>query len=184
MPVEIERKFLLRDDRWKPLVIDAENLRDGIFASSNGNKVRIRVYPNKATITLKSKTVNYRRYEFESELPLSCAEEILAQHCNGLVMHKTRHKVPFAGLMWEVDVYGGELQGIVIADVELTHVKQHITLPQWAGREVTGDPAYKNSYLRTLLASRQLASSGEPLHEETASRKPGDTRTGGHAGNS
>lgn len=165
MPIEIERKFLLRNDSWKGLASGSECLRDGIFASSNGNKVRIRIYPDRATITLKSRTVNLRRYEFEIELPLSYAEEMLSLHCNGLILQKTRHSVPYAGLTWEIDVYDGELQGIVIADVELTHARQPIALPAWAGREVTGDPAYKNSYLRRLLAARRSSSSGAALLE-------------------
>ena len=145
MPQEIERKFLVRSDEWRRHVVRSERLRDGLVAASDGRKVRVRLYEDRATLTVKSEQQRGRRAEFEYEVPRGHAEEMLALHCGRDRLEKTRHHVPFAGLDWEVDVYEGELAGMVLAEVELDRADREVALPGWAGEEVTGRPEYKKS---------------------------------------
>lgn len=151
MPQEIERKFLVRSDAWRADVVRSERLRDGLVAASDGRKVRVRLYEDRATLTVKSRQDHGRRAEFEYEIPRDHAREMLAAHCAGIV-EKTRHHVPFGGLDWEIDVYDGPLAGIVLAEVELDRLDREVPLPGWAGEEVTGRPEYKKS---VMLAARR-----------------------------
>jgi CYTH domain-containing protein len=143
MPLEIERKFLLASDGWKSRVARRIHIRDGLIASNNGNKARVRIADADATITLKSRRRGSIRTEFEYAIPYCDALEILQTMCDGRVLEKVRHVVPYAGLLWHVDVYEGILSGIVVAEVELQHAHQKLDLPPWIGEEVTNDPSYR-----------------------------------------
>lgn len=143
MPLEIERKFLVRNDTWRRSVIRSERLHDGLVAASDGRKVRVRLYERRATLTVKSRPERGRRAEFEYEIPYDHAEEMLASHCSGNTLEKIRHHVPFEGLNWVIDVYAGLLAGVVLAEIELDHVDQVVPLPEWAGEEVTGRSEFK-----------------------------------------
>lgn len=145
MPLEIERKFLVKDDTWRRRILRSEHLRDGILAASDGRKVRVRIYGNRATLTVKSRQEHGRRTEFEYEIPCEDAEEMLVSHCGANTLEKTRYYVAFGGLDWEIDVYEGELAGVVLAEVELDRIDRDVQLPQWAGEEITGRPEYKKS---------------------------------------
>lgn len=154
MNLEIERKFLLANDGWKQLVIGVRVLRDGLIASGP-SKVRVRIEGPKAWITIKGQRSGLARTEFTYEIPLTDAEHIMAEHCGERVIRKTRHLVPHAGIMWEVDVYEGLLEGVCYAEVELASDDQQIALPPWVGAEVTGDPRYsKRELLRRHLDAR------------------------------
>lgn len=157
MPVEIERKFLVRNEAWRRAVIRSERLRDGLVAASDGRKVRIRLYENRATLTVKSRQERGRRAEFEYEIPYDHAEEMLASHCGDVILEKTRHHVPFAGFNWEIDVYAGLLEGVVLAEVEIDHVDQAVPLPEWAGEEVTGRLEFKKIEMLKARRSRNSA---------------------------
>jgi len=143
MPLEIERKFLLANDGWKSRVTQQIRIRDGLIASNNGNKARVRIADSNATITLKSRRRGPIRTEFEYAIPYCDALEILQTMCDGRVLEKVRHVVPYAGSMWHVDVYEGILNGVVLAEVELQHAEQKLDLPGWIGKEVTNDPMYR-----------------------------------------
>lgn len=151
MPLEIERKFLVRNDAWRAEVVRSERLCDGLVAASDDRKVRVRLYENRATLTVKSKQEQGQRAEFEYEIPGDHAREMLALHCSG-VIEKTRHHVPFGGLDWEIDVYDGVLAGVVLAEVELDRIDREVKLPGWAGEEITGRPEYKKG---AMLAARR-----------------------------
>src|SRR5262249_10953444 len=140
MPLEIERKFLLANDDWKSSAIRRIRIRDGLIASSSGNKARVRIADSNATITLKSPRRGPIRTEFEYAIPYSDAVEILRTMCDGRVLDKVRHVIIHAGAVWHVDVYEGILNGVVLAEVELQHADQKLDLPRWIGKEVTGDP--------------------------------------------
>ncbi|MFK0161853.1 CYTH domain-containing protein [Rhizobium sp. NPDC090279] len=148
MAKEIERKFLVRGDHWRDSVSERLILRQGYIASMDGRSVRIRLTNDaKATLTIKiGKAMT--RDEFEYEIPVDEAEELLGTAI-GLVIEKTRHKVPFKGFTWEVDVFRGAHRGLIIAEVEMGKESDNPELPDWIGREVTGEYRYSNQALAT-----------------------------------
>lgn len=146
MAVEIERKFLLVNDGWKAGVVQTQVLRDGLLARFGKGKVRIRHAGDRAWITVKGPRSGISRAEFEYEIPLEEAEEILSI-CELPHIEKIRHIVPYGGLVWAVDIHQGTLAGVEFAEVELEHPEQAIILPPWAGEEVTHDPRYRKATL-------------------------------------
>lgn len=154
MAIEIERKFLVRGDGWRSCVIRSEQLCDGLVAATDGRKVRVRLYEERATLTVKSKQEQGRRSEYEYEIPREDALEMLREHCSSVVLKKTRHYAFYAGHEWEIDVYDSPLDGVVLAEVELESSNEYLCLPEWIGSEVTGLPEYKKiNMLRARLAS-------------------------------
>jgi adenylate cyclase len=154
MPQEIERKFLVKNDTWRQHVERSECLRDGLLAASDGRKVRVRLYESRATLTVKSRREHGRRAEFEYDIPRDHAEEMLELHCGNCRIDKTRYYVPFAGLVWEVDVYDSPLAGVVLAEVELDRIDRDVPLPEWTGEEVTDRPEYKKSVMLAAVRNR------------------------------
>jgi CYTH domain-containing protein len=153
MPVEIERKFLVLNDSWKPHVTAVRHLRDGLVARFGGGKVRVRLETPKAWITVKGAKDGIGRPEYEYEIPHADAEEILRTLCEGPPVEKTRHLVPHDGLIWEIDVFEGLLAGIVFAEVELRNAATILNLPDWIGAEITGDPRYRKTELFRQVAA-------------------------------
>jgi adenylate cyclase len=113
----------------------------------------VRIAEDRAWLMVKGPRSGLCRGEFEYEIPYAEAEEMLQTLCGGPVIEKTRYLVPHDGLIWEVDVYEGPLQGLILAEVELKHAAQVFTRPEWVGREVTGDSRYKKANLFTLHAA-------------------------------
>jgi adenylate cyclase len=148
MAKEIERKFLVRGDGWRKDVTDATRLQQAYIASMDDRSVRVRLCEGAAaTLTIKiGKTLS--RDEFEYAIPAADAEELM-QAAIGLVIRKTRHLVPFRGFTWEVDVFEGAHQGLVVAEVELDDESDAPALPDWLGEEVTGQFRYSNQALAT-----------------------------------
>jgi len=163
MPLEIERKFLLANDGWKGSVIRRTRIRDGLIASNNGNKARVRIADSTATITLKSRRRGPIRTEFEYAIPYSDAVEMLRTMCDGHVLDKVRHVITHAGAVWHVDVYEGILNGVVLAEVELQHADQKLDLPGWIGKEVTGDPRYRKINMQQTQHIVGLRESQAPI---------------------
>ena len=147
MAIEIERKFLVRDDSWRPASQRAARIEQGYFCRTPLLRARIRIFGDKGYITLKSEPGTLRRYEFEYEIPKSEAIEIITRFSIEPIIVKTRHEVPYEGAVWHVDVFEGANTGLVVAEVELEHEVQKIVMPPWAGEEVTGDRRYGNSHL-------------------------------------
>jgi len=148
---EIERKFLVRDDSWRSGVTESSSIRQAYLRSDDDGSIRVRLRQGKpATLTIKSKAVDMKRLEIEYEIPLHDAE-LLFGLCVGIVIEKVRHIVPWGGLTWEIDVFSGDHQGLVIAEVELQSATEEVELPPWVGPEVTGDPSYYNSALARRL---------------------------------
>jgi|SRR5262252_1066009 len=110
MPLEIERKLLLANDDWKSWVTRRIRIRDGLIASNNGDKARVRISDSNATITLKSRRRGPSRAEFEYPISYSDAEEMLRSLCDGQVLDKVRHVIIHADAVWHVDVYEGILK--------------------------------------------------------------------------
>jgi len=146
--LEIERKFLVIDERWRAGCVRRERLVDGLLATSKGRKVRVRMNGDGATICIKSRKSARVRHEFEYAVPLADARQLIENDCGGDVVAKTRHHVPYAGFTWEVDVYEGALAGVVIAEIELASEDAEPPLPPWVGREVTDDPQFRKRALR------------------------------------
>jgi CYTH domain-containing protein len=131
MTLEIERKFLVANDGWKRSAVQHVRIRDGLIANNKGHKARVRIADDVATIALKSQKRGIVRAEFEYTIPYSDAEEILRTMCDGNVLDKVRHFVPYGSDVWQVDVYEGLLEGIVLAEIELTSVDQQLMIPDW-----------------------------------------------------
>ena len=147
MGIEIERKFLVKDDGWQRLVTSRAHIRQGYLALGGKATIRVRVKDDGAAmLTIKSRSAKLRRLELEYPIPPADAEALLALR-RGAAIEKTRHIVPYAGATWEIDVFAGENAGLVIAEVELPHENAHLELPPFIGAEVTGRTQYYNSSL-------------------------------------
>lgn len=149
MAIEIERKFLVAGEGWRALCADRIPIRDGLVATDGGRKVRVRIKGDRATIAIKGPRNGSSRAEFEYDVPLVDAYELLANHCQGRVIEKTRHIVPYSGFIWEIDEYCRELAGIIIAEVELPAKGTQFARPEWLGIEVTGDERYRKINLHS-----------------------------------
>ena len=145
MAKEIERKFLVKGDAWKTQ--NRSVYRQGYLSIDPERIVRVRTADQKAYLTIKGKTVGMTRQEFEYEIPLAEAIELLENLCQKPLLEKTRYQVPFGNVVFEVEEYHGENKGLVVAEVEMKHEDQKIPKPDWLGDEVTGDPRYYNSNL-------------------------------------
>jgi adenylate cyclase len=143
MATEIERKFIVVNDLWKESVTGSVHIRDGLVLSEDGKKVRVRITDHSATLALKGYHAGLVRSEFEYSIPLCDAEDIMRTLCDGRVLEKRRYFSLFDGVRWEIDLYEGLLEGVVLAEVEMSAVTQTVAIPSWAGREVTGDPEYQ-----------------------------------------
>lgn len=145
MPVEIERKFLVTSNAWR-VGAHATPIQQG-YLSQEGATVRIRIADGDAFITVKGKTQGLSRAEFEYAIPVEDARVMLETLCARPLIEKTRYAVEHAGRLWTVDVFEGENDGLVMAEVELEGADAHVELPDWVGEEVTSDPRYRNSAL-------------------------------------
>lgn len=155
MPIEIERKFLIRGD-FRPFVSHSERICQGYLCASPERTVRVRIKGDKGYLTIKGKSnlKGLARYEWEKEVPVNEAEELLTL-CHPGVIEKVRHLVEVVSEcdgfetshVFEIDVFEGANQGLVLAEVELRSEDEAFPRPEWLGEEVTGDKRYYNSWL-------------------------------------
>jgi adenylate cyclase len=145
--IEIERKFLLRDERWRAQVQRAEVMRQGYLAGSAHCSVRIRLTDRDARLNIKSATLGITRTEFEYVVPGADAEIMLRALCGTRTLEKTRHYVMHEGHEWEIDEFSGANAGLVVAELELGSADEVFARPPWLGEEVSHDPRYYNSCL-------------------------------------
>jgi adenylate cyclase len=148
MATEIERKFLVTGDGWKAAVTDRLDIRQAYLSVTDTNTVRVRLRGDAAFLTIKSAGAGPTRQEFEIAIPCADAEAMLALR-TGRIIEKRRHIIPAGLLRWEIDVFAGDLAGLVIAEIELPTETADFERPDWLGVEVTGDPRYGNSWLAT-----------------------------------
>ena len=146
MATEIERKFLVKGDQWR-LLATGTIYRQGYLSTKKDCSVRVRLAGNQAYLTIKGVTEGCSRAEYEYPIPAKDAQEMLDNLCQAPLIEKTRYKIDYAGLIWEVDEFAGENQGLIIAEVELTDENQSIELPDWVGKEVSDDARYFNANL-------------------------------------
>ncbi|RKD96884.1 CYTH domain-containing protein [Marinifilum flexuosum] len=141
MAIEIERKFLVNQDLL-PLPNDGKKLIQGYIWSDPQKSLRIRIAGEKAFLTIKSGNDILKRSEFEYEIPMTDAHELL-ELCDAKI-EKTRYLIPMAQYTWEVDVFHGDNQGLIVAEIELASSEEQIKLPEWIDQEVSNDPKYLN----------------------------------------
>ena len=146
MPLEIERKFLLSTDSWKAAATTGIELAQAYILQRHGKTVRIRIADEKAFLTVKGATSGISRLEFEYAIPIAEAREMLAL-CEGGLIQKTRHRIEHAGHLWEIDVFHGDNEGLVVAEIELAHPDEKFESPSWLGAEISNDLRYSNVQL-------------------------------------
>ena len=144
--VEIERKFLVLDESYKEQAIACYSIKQGYLSRVPERVVRVRTKDDKGFITIKGESTHsgLSRFEWEHEIAVVEAEELL-KLCEKGVIEKSRYIVPVGNHIFEVDEFHGELQGRVLAEVELQNINEEFERPSWLGEEVTGNPAYYNS---------------------------------------
>ncbi|MBV2121972.1 MAG: CYTH domain-containing protein [Candidatus Thiodiazotropha sp. (ex Ctena orbiculata)] len=147
MALEIERKFLVINDKWKESVISEAVIKQGYLATTEQANVRVRVDGDEANINIKGRTVGIRRREYEYPIPLDEAQELLDHLVSGAVIDKVRYKVRCGEHIWDLDLFHGANQGLVMAEVELSQEDEAFVMPAWAGEEVSGDTRYYNANL-------------------------------------
>ena len=144
MAHEIERKFLVTGDGWNTQVSKHVDYRQGYLASDKSCSIRIRVSDTRAHLNIKSATLGVERLEYEYEIPLGDAHEMLDRLSCGPLVEKTRYYVPQGGHTWEIDVFKGDNAGLIVAEIELARADEPFERPAWLGEEVSEDPRYYN----------------------------------------
>ena len=148
MPTEIERKYLVTSDGWKQNVVAQKPMRQGYFETGPRSTVRVRtIGDERAVLTIKGPTVGISRAEYEYEVPVNDAREMLDIFCEDRQVEKVRYDVEHAGKVWEVDVFEGANAGLVLAEIELDRPDEAFDVPEWIGEDVSHDSRYRNACL-------------------------------------
>jgi len=146
MAKEIERKFLVQKGVWRPKS-QGHYCRQGYLSTVKERVVRVRVVGDMGFLTIKGITEGFSRLEFEYEIPERDAHQLLDTLCEPPLIEKTRYQEEYRGLNWEIDVFEGDNEGLILAEVELKRINQQIDPPKWIGEEVSHDSKYFNSNL-------------------------------------
>ena len=144
MATEIERKFLLKDDSWKADAGEGIQYTQGYLVGSKHASVRVRIQGKHAFINIKSATIDITRQEYEYEIPLADAKELLETLCEKPLIDKKRYKLKIAQHVWEIDVFAGDNDGLVVAEIELGDKNEAFEKPGWLAAEVSDDARYYN----------------------------------------
>lgn len=147
MGIEIERKFLLRNDAWQQQADAGQEFRQGYLHSDASLAVRVRIADETAWLTIKADAGEIVRREFEYAIPVADADSMLTHLCRQPLIEKRRHRLEHAGHVWEIDVFHGANAGLVLAEIELSRIDEDFARPPWLGEEVSTDPRYFNSNL-------------------------------------
>ncbi|MFN8713841.1 MAG: CYTH domain-containing protein [Bacteroidota bacterium] len=156
MAIEIERKFLIKDNNWQEQPgLTVTHIRQGYLISDEGRTVRVRWRNGKGYITVKGKpaTGSIARLEYEYEIPGSDAEALLLL-CNRPLIEKKRWLLANGTHTWEIDVFEGENAGLTVAEIELGSENEDFDKPEWLGEEVTYDKRYSNAALSRVPFSQ------------------------------
>ncbi|SDJ55347.1 CYTH domain-containing protein [Microbulbifer yueqingensis] len=146
MPREIERKFLV-DPAFARTLKSGTEISQGYLPVAGKSVVRARIYGSRGYLTLKGETRGMTRTEYEYEIPLDDAREIISSLCEGRVIEKTRYLVTVGKHEWEIDIFSGRNRGLVVAEIELADEQEAFERPTWVTQEVTHDPRYYNANL-------------------------------------
>lgn len=144
MAQEIERKFLVKSDDWRKDADDGLAMVQGYLQSGEKNSIRVRLAGDRAWLNIKSATLGISRSEYEYTIPLEDAKEMLANLCDQPLISKTRYHVNVAQHIWEVDVFDGDNEGLIVAEIELSAEDETFEIAEWAGDEVSLDTRYYN----------------------------------------
>lgn len=164
MGKEIERKFLVKSTSYRSLS-QGTYYRQGYIPTLNGMTVRARIAGDKGYLTLKDHAIGLTRHEFEYEVPLDEARQILELMCDKPQIEKHRYVISAGigtlangdivdGLHWEVDEFHGDNEGLIVAEIEVPEEDCSFELPEWIDKEVTGDHRYYNSHLSKFPYSK------------------------------
>jgi adenylate cyclase len=147
MAYEIERKYIVLGDSWSAAAGPPASIRQAYLSRTGLISLRVRIEDGRrATLTVKSARAQIRRLEFEYEIPVQDAAALLDLR-EGAIVQKLRYKLPWYDLVWEIDLFQGENEGLTIAEVELPHEDKVFDKPDWLGEEVTSDLRYSNASL-------------------------------------
>lgn len=146
MGLEIEKKFLIKNDNWKQFVSEEKEITQGYLNANPNRTVRVRIAGKRGFLTIKSKSKGSVRSEFEYEIPIEDATELI-ELCEKPILSKTRFIVKFENHTWEIDVFEKENKGLVVAEIELSKEDEFFLTPDWIGKEVTEETKYYNSQL-------------------------------------
>eukprot|EP01012_Entosiphon_sulcatum_P039986 TRINITY_DN53608_c0_g1_i1.p1 TRINITY_DN53608_c0_g1~~TRINITY_DN53608_c0_g1_i1.p1 ORF type:complete len:157 (+),score=24.88 TRINITY_DN53608_c0_g1_i1:218-688(+) len=147
MGKEIERKFLIDQQKWDNLSKPEGKLfRQGYLLTDKDKTIRVRATETKGFLTIKGKTIGATRLEYEYEIPAAEATELL-DNFSVSELSKTRYEIEFNGKLWEIDVFAGDNEGLIVAEIELDNEDEAFDLPDWVGKEVTEEEKYYNSNL-------------------------------------
>ena len=146
--IEIERKFLVKVSDYKKEAHRKTKIIQGYLTKDPKRTVRVRIRENQGFLTIKgmSSEEGLSRFEWEKEIPLNEAKELITL-CLPTIIEKTRYEVAYKGVLFEVDEFEGTHSGLVLVEVELKFTEAIFKKPNWVGKEVTGDEKYYNSYL-------------------------------------
>lgn len=147
MAKEIELKFLVKDNSFTKMATHSVAIRQAYLSRKIDSTVRLRVIGDKGKITVKGRNHGAVRNEWEYDIPVADADEMAQLLVGGWDIEKERYYVEFEGHTWEVDVFHGRHEGLVLAEVELPDPKTPLALPPFVGDDVTGNPAYYNSMM-------------------------------------
>ncbi len=145
MGTEIERKFLVNKDRL-PYCQDKIEITQAYLSSNANTTVRVRIANEQAYLTIKGKTIGISRAEYEYEIPLEDAKEMIQLSTEPYIV-KTRYLANIGDKLWEIDIFDGENKGLIIAECELLSEDEELEIPDWITEEVSGDARYNNSQL-------------------------------------
>ena len=152
MAKEIEHKYLTVSNEYRLLATSSHIICQGYLSLDKERTVRVRTIDNRGFVTIKGKNIGALRQEFEYEIPVADAKEMLETLCLKPVIEKCRYIVMYEGEKWEVDEFKGALSGLVLAEIELPDVNHKYSIPKFIGKNVTGDPRYYNSVLSTATS--------------------------------
>lgn len=149
MGTEIEKKYLIVSDDWRKHADAGIYMVQGYMSSNEKSSVRVRINGDSANLNIKSKTIGIQRSEYDYAIPVDEAKEILETLCDKPFIEKTRFLVMHEGHEWEIDVFAGDNDGLIVAELELDSVDEEFALPDWIGDDVSNDPRYYNVCLVT-----------------------------------
>ncbi len=144
MATEIERKFLVLNEDWQVHINAELQIVQGYLATNEFSSTRIRIQNDKANINIKSATLGITRSEFEYAIPVVDAQSMIDDLCIKPVIEKTRYIVKYMHHTWEIDVFSGDNEGLIVAEIELSSPDEAFEKPSWLGKEVSNDARYYN----------------------------------------
>lgn len=144
MAIEIERKFLIKDDSWRDNADAGMDYRQAYLVGSKASSVRVRIEGDKAFLNIKSATLGITRQEYEYSIPMDDAMAMLHDLCEQPIIEKTRYHLMYERHEWEIDEFKGENAGLLVAEIELNDEGAEFGRPGWLGEEVSDDSRYYN----------------------------------------